>query len=89
MFSTDATIHTAQDLIYSIQKPAQASPLFKLENAHKEALISLAEIFIKATPPVVPPRVPVRGSYQEKLHQVNQERNQMKNVSLSNPFTNV
>ena len=51
-FSTDATIHATQDLIYSIHNPALAISLIKLENEHNKALISLAEIFIKATPPI-------------------------------------
>ena len=48
--STDATIHTAQDLIYTLHNPAIEIPLGKIGNSHKEALISLAEKFRKATP---------------------------------------
>ena len=38
MFSTDATFHYAQHLIYALQNPAPAIPLVKLENRHEEAL---------------------------------------------------
>ena len=37
--------------------------------------MSLLEIFLKATSPAVPPKVPIRGSYQEKLKQLHQEEN--------------
>ena len=73
--------HSAQDLISALYNPEPASPIVKLGNAHKEALISLAEIFRKATPAAVPLRVPARGAYQEKLQQINQEITQMKNSS--------
>ena len=88
MSSADATIHAAQGLIYGIQNPAPAIPLVKLVNSYKESLRSLSEIFRKATPPAVPPRVQVRGAYQEKLQHVNQERYEMKNASQSKPFIN-
>ena len=42
----------------------------------------------KSNPSAVPPRVPVRGSFQDKLKQVNQERTQMKIAFQSNPFAN-
>ena len=86
--STYTTINTLQGLIYALQNTTPARLLVKTGNSHNEALRSLAKIFIKSTPPEVPPRVPVRGAYQEKLQQVNQERTQMKNASQSNPFTN-
>ena len=88
MSSTDATIHAARDLIYGLQNPAPAIPLVKLENLQKESLIPLGEIFRTATPPAVPKMVPVKGAYQEKLQQVNQEITQMKNASQSKPATN-
>ena len=72
MSSTDANIHSAQDLFYALQNPAPETPLLKLGNLHKEALRTLAEIFRKANPPAVPPRVPVREVFQEKLQEVNQ-----------------
>ena len=50
MSSTDATIHPVQDLINALQNPAPARPLFILGNAHKEALISLADIYINPPP---------------------------------------
>ena len=71
MSSMDATYHAAQDLIYALQNPETASPIVKLGNGHKEALKTLAEIFIKANPPAVPPRVPVREVGQKKLQEVN------------------
>ena len=46
----DATYHATQDLIYALQNPSPESSLVKLGNRHKEALRTLAEIFIKATP---------------------------------------
>ena len=56
----DATYHAKQYLIYAIQNPYLAIPLVKLGNEHKESLRTLAEIFRKAKPPAVPPRMPVR-----------------------------
>ena len=81
MSSTDTTIHDGHDLIYALWNTLLAKQIVKLGNSHKEALISLAEIFRKATPPAVPPRVLVRGVYQEKLQQVNQEGTQIKIAS--------
>ena len=63
MSSTDATIHAAHDLIHSLQNSESESPPVTLENTHKESLRSLSGIFVKATSPAVPPRVPARGSY--------------------------
>ena len=57
----DATFNTTQDLIYALHNPEPKIPLVKLVNSLKELLIYLVEIFIKATPPAVPPRVPVKG----------------------------
>ena len=59
MLSTDATIHAEQDLIHALQNPAPDRTLVKLENVNKEALISLSEIFGKATSKAVPQRVPI------------------------------
>ena len=42
IYSTHATIHAAQDLIYALHNPAHSSPLLKLGIVKKEALISLA-----------------------------------------------
>ena len=64
--STDAT-HATHNLICALQNPEPEIPLVKLGNIHKAALSILAEIFRKETPPAVPPRVPVRGGFQEKL----------------------
>ena len=50
MSSMDATFHAAQELIYALQNPEPTIPLLKLGNLHKEALRTLAEIFIKANP---------------------------------------
>ena len=66
MSSVDATYHTVQDLIYILHNPSPTSPLVKLGIGHKEALKTLVNIFIKAIPPVVPTRVPVREVYQKK-----------------------
>ena len=88
MFSVDATYHSAQDLIYALHNPAPAWPLVKLGNGHKEASETLAEIFRKANPPAVPPRVPVREVDQKKLQEVNQEGTQMKWAPQSKPFGN-
>ena len=74
----DATYHAAQDLIYALHNPALAIPLVNLGNLHNEALKTLAEIFRKANPPAVPPRVPVREVGQKKPHDMNREGNQMK-----------
>ena len=73
MYSIDATCHAAQDRIYLLQNPAPASPLVKLVHGHKEVLKILAEIFIKANPPAVPPRMPFRKVVQKKLQEVNQK----------------
>ena len=79
MSSTDATFHAAQGLICALHNSAPVNPIVKLVNVHKKALSTLENIFRKATPPPsVPPRVPVRGEFQEKLQQVNQERIQIK-----------
>ena len=86
--SAYARIHAAQDLIYALQNPAPAIPQVKLGKIHKKSLRYLMEILRKSTPPALPLKVPVRGAYQEKLQQVNQERTQMKMSSQSNPFTN-
>ena len=59
MSSLDETYHAAQDLIYALQNLAYAIPLIKLVNGHKEALKTLAEIFIKSNPPAVPATVPI------------------------------
>ena len=79
MSSTDATINAAHDLIHAVYNPSPDIPLLTLGNSHKEELISLAEIFGKSTSPAVPPRVPVRGAFQEKIQQVNKEETQIKN----------
>ena len=76
--SMDATYPVAQDLIYTLQNTEPAIPLGKLRNGNKEALKTLEEIFRKANPPAVPPRVPVRELGQNKLQEVNQEGTQMK-----------
>ena len=80
MSSTYATIHAAQDLIYALHNPEPSIPIVKLRNAHKEALRYLSEIFRKTTSPVLSSMVTVRGAYQEKLQQVNQEITQMKDA---------
>ena len=59
--STDEKIQSVKDLIYALHNPEPKIPLVKLVNSLKELLIYLVEIFIKATPPAVPPRVPVKG----------------------------
>ena len=61
--STNATIHASQYLIIAIQNPATEIPLVTLGNSLKDLLISLEEIFVKATPPAVSLRVPIRGAY--------------------------
>ena len=61
MSSTDATIHAVHDLIRAIYNPAPAIPLVTLVNLHKEALISLADIFEKSTSPAVPLRITIGG----------------------------
>ena len=66
-----AIIHAAHDLFNTLQNPESARPLSTLVNVHKKLLISIVEIFGKVTPPGIPPKVPVRGAYQEKLQQVN------------------
>ena len=63
MSSIDATWHAAQCLMYALHNTAPAIPLVKLGHGNMEALRILAEIFIKVTPPEVPPRVPVGGAF--------------------------
>ena len=88
IFSTDATIHATQDLIHALQNTEPARPLVTLVNAHKEPFISLADIFGKSTSPEVPLMVPIEEAYPEKLQQVNQKENQIKNqYQLKFPFT--
>ena len=60
MSSIDVTYHAEQYLLYAVHNPSPASPLVKLGNVNKEALKTLEEIFRKANPLEVPPRVPVR-----------------------------
>ena len=50
--------------------------------------MNLAEIFRKANPSAVPPRVPVREVGQKKIQEVNQEVTEMKRSLQSNSFTN-
>ena len=64
MTTTDATIHATHYLMYALQNIAPEIPPVKLVNTHKEALISLAEIFRKSTSPAVPLRVLIRKLYQ-------------------------
>ena len=78
MSSMDATYHTAQYLIYVLNKPSPTSPLVKLGHVHKEELKTLSIIFIKADPPAVPLRVPVREVGKKKLQEMKQEGAQMK-----------
>ena len=47
MSSTDAMIHAAHDLIHPLQNPAPVSPIVTIRNAHKGALIYLADILGK------------------------------------------
>ena len=42
MFSTDATVYAAKDLIYALNHPAPSRPLVKLVNGHKDSLRTLA-----------------------------------------------
>ena len=57
--SIDDTIHAAQDLVFVLQYPSPVVPLVTLVNAHKEALISLAALILKATYLAEPLRVPI------------------------------
>ena len=81
MSSKYTTFYAVHDLIYAIQNPAQSSSLVKLGNGHKEALRTLAEIFRKSSPPVIPSRVTVREVVQDKINEVNQEIAQTKSAS--------
>ena len=78
MSSKDETYHAAIYIIYALQNPEPASPLIKLGYVIKEALNTLADVFRKANPPAVPPRVPVGEVGQKKLQEMNQGGNQMK-----------
>ena len=63
-------MHAAQNLMCALKNPAPARPLViivTLGNVHKEAMISLAEIFGKVTSPEVLLRVPIKEAYTEKL----------------------
>ena len=88
MSSMDATYNATQYIICTIQNPSPASPLVKLGNGNREALKTLADIFRKANPLAVPPRVPVRDVSQKKLQEMNQEVTQMKRAPQSKPITN-
>ena len=61
MSSTAATIHAAKDIIHGLKNSSPARPLVTLVNLHKEALISLADIFEKSTSPAVPLRIIIGG----------------------------
>ena len=52
-----------------------------------EALKTLAEIFRRANPPVVPPRVPVREVGQKKPKEVNHEGTETKRAPQSKSIT--
>ena len=67
----DAKIHATQDFICAIKNTSPDSPLVKLANSHKEAYISLKEIFRKTTSPAVLSRVPIEETYSEKILQMN------------------
>ena len=84
----DATFHAAQNLIYALYNPAPEKPLSKLGNGHNEALSTPAEIFSRASPPVIPMRVLIREVIEEKPKEVNKERVQLKNSSKTKPSTN-
>ena len=88
MSSMHAMYHAAQDLIYALQNPSPAITLVKLGHGNKEALKTLDDIFRKANPPVVLPRVPVKEVGQKKLQEMNQEGTQMKSTPRSNPVIN-
>ena len=81
MSSIDAKFHAAQDLIYALYNPAPSIPISKLVNGNKEALRTLAEIFIKYSPPEILLRVTVGEIVKEKPKEVNQERAQLKSAS--------
>ena len=55
---------------------------------YKIQLKTLAEIFRKANPPAVPPRMPVREVGQKKLQEVSQEGTHMKSAPQSNSSIN-
>ena len=65
MYSMDATFLAVKDLIYALQNPAPALPLVTVGNGHKETLRTLVELFIKANPQSVPPRVTGREVVQK------------------------
>ena len=65
MSSTDATFHSARDLMYALPYSEPEILLVRLGNVHKDLLSTLAEIFRKAKNPGVPPRVLVRGAFKE------------------------
>ena len=88
MSSMDATYHSEKYIIYAIHNPVPEIPLVKLGNVHKEALNTLSNIFRKANPPAVPPRVPVRELGQKKLQEMNQEVTQIKMAPQSKPIKN-
>ena len=87
MSSTDATIHSALELIHALHNLEPGIPLVTLVNLHKESLKYLAEIFAKLTSSAVPPGVTIDGAYPDKLQQVNQEEKQNKNYfQIESPF---
>ena len=73
LYSKNATINSTEDLIHELKNLAPVSPLVTLVNLHKEAMISLAEIFGKETSQELPLRVLIEGACPDKLQQVNQE----------------
>ena len=81
MSSKDAIFHATQEIFNAIKNTEPSRPLVKLGNGHKEAFRTLQEIFRKANPPEVPPRVTVMEIVQEKLKEVNQEISQRKGAS--------
>ena len=57
MFSTDTSIHAAQDLIHALRNTATDSPVVTLGYDHTAALRALSVIFNKSTPRAINPKV--------------------------------
>ena len=88
MSSTDATIDVAQDLIYALYSPPPEIQLVETWKFIQWGIEVISRNIRKSNPPAVTPRVTIRGAYQEKLQQVNQEKIQTKNESQAKQFTN-
>ena len=83
--STDASIHSTQDLIRALQNPAPSSLLVPLGGAHTYALRILAGVFNKPPPRARPPRVVPPSTQQQHQPILSQTPNTVKTPDHTKP----